>query len=88
MLIDYQKQPEEALEINDETMGEIKRKLEKLLTSPNRNGRISAVPPKRTAIGNIPASPDGRAELKERVYMFSTGFISFPSVYFNSDHPT
>ena len=48
--IDYQKQLKKVLEFNEEAIEEMKEKMERLLTSPNRIGRITTPLPKRTAV--------------------------------------
>jgi hypothetical protein len=60
--IDYQKQLKEALEFNDEAIGEMKMKLMQLLTSPNRIGRIATQLPKRTAVKVIAALEKFKSE--------------------------
>ena len=60
--IDYQKQLKEALEFNDEAIGEMKMKLIELLTSPNRIGRIATPLPKRTAVKVIAALEKFKSE--------------------------
>jgi hypothetical protein len=48
--IDYQKQLNKVLEFNEEAIEEMKEKLERLLTSQHRIGRITTPLPKRTAV--------------------------------------
>nr|CAH0106782.1 unnamed protein product [Daphnia galeata] len=60
--IDYQKQLKEALEFNDEAIGKMKEKLEKLLTSPNKIGRIATTLTKRTALKVIGALEKCKSE--------------------------
>ncbi len=60
--IDYQDQLKKVLEFNEEAIGEMEGKLERLLTSPNNIGRITTPLPKRTAVKVIAAFEKFKSE--------------------------